>query len=110
MFRYSEVARWDLVCHKESPDGIPSCIEIVGRDLIFRYWSKEVARRDLVFQFFVKRNRQMGFQRIAVKKKFQTDQASTRSVSGVQYDFKSIWALIRRNSSSGAKIYFLGIY
>ena len=24
--------------------------------------------------------------------------------------FKSIWALIRRNLSSGAKIYFLGIY
>ena len=25
-------------------------------------------------------------------------------------DFKSIWALIRRNLISGAKIYFLGIY
>jgi len=24
--------------------------------------------------------------------------------------FKSIWALIRRNLSSGVKIYFLGIY
>ena len=29
---------------------------------------------------------------------------------GRKIDFKSIWVLIRRNLSSGAKIYFLGIY
>jgi hypothetical protein len=35
--------------------------EIARRDLVFRYWSKEVARRDLIF-LLNKRNRQMGFQ------------------------------------------------
>ena len=31
-------------------------------------------------------------------------------LSARKIDFKSIWALIRRNSSSGAKIFFLGFY
>jgi hypothetical protein len=35
--------------------------EIARRDLVFRYWSKEVARRDLIF-LLNKRNCQMGFQ------------------------------------------------
>jgi len=33
-----------------------------------------------------------------------------RDLIGRKLIFKSIWALIRRNLSSGAKIYFLGIY
>ena len=31
-------------------------------------------------------------------------------LSARKIDFKSIWALIRRNLSSRVKIYFLGIY
>jgi len=54
VFRYLEVARWDLVLpvekKRESPDGIPSWLkEIARRDLVFRYL--EVARWDLVFQW-----------------------------------------------------------
>jgi hypothetical protein len=54
VFRYLEVARWDLVFHigkkkkRESPDGIPSSLkEIARRDFVFRYL--EVARWDLIF-------------------------------------------------------------
>jgi hypothetical protein len=36
--------------------------EIARRDLVFRYWSKEIARRDLIISALNKRNRQMGFQ------------------------------------------------
>jgi hypothetical protein len=37
------IARWDS-----------KLFEIARRDLVFRYWSKEVARRDLVFQLWIK--------------------------------------------------------
>ena len=38
--------------YKESPDGILRFFllkEITGKDLVFRYWLKEVARWDLIF-------------------------------------------------------------
>ena len=70
-----------MLVNKESPDGIPSCMRSPEGISYVDIGQKRSLDGTSFFSFFVKRNRQMGFQRIALKKKFQIDQVSTRSVS-----------------------------
>ena len=63
-FWLKEIARRDLIISAPNKRNRPMRFQVVWdrqRDLVCRYLSKEVARRDLVFHL-VKRNCQMGFQ------------------------------------------------